>query len=54
MRASEPVRSGCKAGLSGPDGDDSRRVLKPDLKAPCGPRPPGGSIAAWAFAMKLI
>ncbi len=23
--------------MSGRDGDDSRRVLKPDLEAPCGP-----------------
>lgn len=39
-------------GLSGRDDGDSRRCLKPDLEAPCGPRPPGGGIAARAFATK--
>ena len=38
--------------LSGRDGSDSRRVLKPDLDAPCGPRPPAGRIAVGACDTK--
>ncbi|MCJ2104374.1 response regulator, partial [Methylobacterium sp. E-041] len=39
-----------RQGLSGRDGGDSRRVLKPDLDVPCGPRPLAGSIAVRACA----
>jgi hypothetical protein len=39
-------------GLIGRDGGASRRVLKPDLEVPCGPRLPGGNIAALAFVTK--
>ena len=38
----------------GPNGNNSKGVLKPDLDLPCGPRPPGGSIAVRACAMKPI
>jgi hypothetical protein len=41
-----------RQGLSGRDGGDSRRVLKPDLDVPCGPRPLAGSIAVRACATK--
>src|SRR4051794_12036491 len=39
-------------GLIGRDGGASRRVLKPDLEVPCGPRLPGGNIAVLAFVTK--
>jgi transposase InsO family protein len=35
-----------RKGLSGRGTADSKRVLKPDLETPCGPRPLRGSIAA--------
>ena len=41
-----------RPGLSGRDGGDSRRVLKPHLDVPCGPRPLAGSIAVRACATK--
>ena len=41
-----------RPGLSGRDGGDSRRVLKPDPGVPGGPRPRAGSIAARAGAAK--
>jgi hypothetical protein len=39
-------------GLIGRAGGAFRRVLKPDLEVPCGPRLPGGTIAAPAFVTK--
>ena len=51
---SEKGRGANDYGLSGRDRDDSRRVLKPDLEVPCGPQPPGGSIAVPACDMKPI
>jgi hypothetical protein len=39
-------------GLIGRDGGAFRRVLKPDLEVPCGPRLLGGNIAAPAFVTK--
>ena len=39
-------------GLIGRDGGASRRVLNPDLEVPCGPRLPGGNLAAPAFVPK--
>src|SRR5215207_1004506 len=39
-------------GLIGRAGSASRRVLKPDLEVPCGPRLLGGNIAASAFVTK--
>ncbi len=36
-----PIRVGGRVDCR--DGDDSRRVLKPDLEAPCGPRPPAAA-----------
>lgn len=41
-----------RPGLSGRDGGDSRRVLKPDLDVPCGPRPLAGSITVRACDTK--
>ncbi len=40
------LRARTEKGLSGRGEADSKRVLKPDLDVPCGPRPLGGSIAA--------
>jgi Predicted small integral membrane protein (DUF2165) len=48
----EDPESPSDKGLSGGDVDGSSRCLKPDLEAPCGPQPPGGSIAARTFAIK--
>ena len=47
-------QSPSRKGLSGRGRYDSRRVLKPDLEPQCGPRPPGGSIAATACDTKPI
>ncbi|MCP1557015.1 UNVERIFIED_ORG: hypothetical protein M2438_001089 [Methylobacterium sp. SuP10 SLI 274] len=41
-----------RQGLSGRNGGDSRRVLKPHLDVPCGPRPLAGSITVRAFDTK--
>jgi len=54
LSRSDIAKSPSEKGLSGRDRDDSRRVLKPDLEAPCGPRPPDGSIAARVSATKPI
>jgi hypothetical protein len=39
--------------LSGRGRADSKGLLKPDLEAPCGPQPRGGSIAAMGCDLKL-
>ncbi len=48
------LRAWTEKGLSGRSEADSKRVLKPDLDAPYGPRPLGGSIAAMGCVMKQI
>jgi hypothetical protein len=42
-----------RKGLSGRDVSDSKGLLKPNLEAPCGPQPLGGSIAAMGCDTKL-
>ena len=45
-------KSPSEKGLSDRGEADSKRCLTPDLEAPCGPRPPGGSIAGIIFDTK--